>query len=210
MKLKTLFSTLLAMGIATSASALEYDFEANPDGIANYASVIQVPLKDDEGNDVVDGDGAVVTEPALSFVGGARARTASHVGDVIAAYGGSFDFENNADGVFHFASVGSTGVVDDEGNPVMDADGNQEMEPSLSFAGGHRAWRATTIHNVLTAYGLEFDFETVNSVLGYASVRTEDVVNEDDQEETVYHLDLTSNAVLLESSKLHSILSAYK
>lgn len=208
---------MIALGLMNTASALDYDYENHPDGIRGYAKVIQVAKITEEGKPVVDSEGKPVMENALSFADGGRARDAKKIDGIISAYGGSYDFENHPDAIFNYASTTSVGVVDDEGNPVMDASGNQKMEPALKFSGGSKGWPAANLHNILAAYGLTFDFENYDSVGRYAKVthtpKVDDkgapVMGADGKQAMVPGLSFSGGAKLWNSSTLHAILTAY-
>lgn len=219
MKILTAVATLSMLGLSYPLLALEYDFENNPQGVAGHASVIEVgPVVDEEGAPVLDEEGNQMMESGLVFESGARARHASKLHAILTAYGAEYDFENMPGGIGGYASVNSVVMMDEEGNHMMDEEGNHMMRASLVFSGGHKAWNAAELHKIFSAYGLALDSENPATIGGYIAgtfpvpmMDDEGIQMMNDEGEPMYSVgySFSSAHVLLSTSKLHSILTAY-
>lgn len=220
MKILIAVATLSLLGLSYPTLALEYDFENHPSGVSGHASVVEVgPAVDADGEPVLDDEGNQMMESALVFSSGSRARQASNLHAILNAYGAEYDFENAPDGVKGYASVTTVGVMDDQGAPMLDDEGNLMTESTLVFANGHKVWTAAELHEIFSAYGLALDAENPARVDGYITgmfpiSKLDDEGNQmmDDKGEPMLDIgySFSSAHVLWTAPSLHNILTAYQ
>ncbi len=220
MKILIAVATLSMLSLSYPLLALEYDFENNPSGVSGHASVVETgPAMDDQGKPLLDADGNQIMELGLVFSTGARARQAASLHAILSAYGAEYDFENAADGVKSYASVATVGMMDDQGVPILDDEGNQMMRYSLVFSGAHKVWSAAELHGIFSAYGLALDTETPTRINGYINgtfpiPKLDDEGNQmtNDEGEPMFDTgySLSSAYTLYSASELHNILTVYQ
>ena len=119
----------------------------------------------------------------------------------MAAYGKSISPDDSESIPSWYANV--VDVVDDDGNPILDEQGNPLKD--LEYANYGAAWKASSLHQIFSAYGLELPIVSVEAMpRNFAKVVEKEV-----EGEKVNEVELGSSHVLWSGRSLAQILYAY-